>query len=151
MSQWNTPDELLDFAIKGEEEAAQFYRALAGRVDNPGLKKMFEANAVEEDGHKAKLERVKMSGSFAPAAMKVQDLKIGDYLVDLDPEKVDNYQDALIIGMKREKAAYKLYSDMARTTDDGELKNLLLLLAQEEAKHKLQFELEYDENILTDN
>ena len=35
--------------------------------------------------------------------------------------------------------------------NDAELKSLFLRLAQEEAKHKLHFEIEYDEHILTEN
>jgi len=53
--------------------------------------------------------------------------------------------------MKAEKAAFKLYTDLASATDDPTLKAMLLGLAQEEAKHKLQFEIEYDEEILKQN
>ena len=55
------------------------------------------------------------------------------------------------VAMKKEKAAFRLYTDLAASTDDADLKATLLLLAQEEAKHKLRFELEYDEQILKDN
>lgn len=83
---------------------------------------------------------------------KIQDLKIGDYLVDVDKSRDDlNYQDALIVAMKEEKAAFKLYSDLAGKTNDTEAKSIFLMLAQEEAKHKLRFEIEYDENILREN
>ena len=34
---------------------------------------------------------------------------------------------------------------------DEDLRGLLLSLAQEEAKHKLRFEIEYDDRILTEN
>ena len=40
---------------------------------------------------------------------------------------------------------------MAAATTDADLQALLLSLAQEEAKHKLRFEIEYDDNILTEN
>jgi rubrerythrin len=53
--------------------------------------------------------------------------------------------------MKREKTAFKLYSDLAAIIQDANLRKVFLSLAQEEAKHKLRFELEYDEHILTDN
>ena len=41
--------------------------------------------------------------------------------------------------------------DLAERVDDENLKNLMLGLAQEEAKHKLRFEIEYDERILGEN
>jgi rubrerythrin len=53
--------------------------------------------------------------------------------------------------MKAEKAAYTLYNSLAEATDNGELKKLFLMLAQEEAKHKLRFEVEYDEVVLAEN
>ena len=40
---------------------------------------------------------------------------------------------------------------MASATDDPGLKATLLGLAQEEAKHKLRFEIEYDDEILKEN
>ena len=53
--------------------------------------------------------------------------------------------------MKQEKAAFKLYTDLAVVAPDEDLRDLLLSLAQEEAKHKLRFEVEYDDQILTEN
>jgi rubrerythrin len=144
-------DEILDFAIKNEIGAAEFYMGLAGKVDKPWMKKTFEDFAAEERGHQAKLEKVKQGGELTPAAGKIQDLKIGDYLVEPEADKDLDYQGALILAMKAEKAAFRLYSDMAASTDDASLKSTLLALAQEEAKHKLRFEVEYDENFLTEN
>ncbi len=151
MSQWNSADEILDFAIQNEEAAAAFYTDLAEKVASDSMRGLFQDFAREEQGHKAKLLKVKQSGKMAPAAPKIVDLKIGDYLVDADPNANLDYQQALILAMKQEKAAFKLYTDMAAATTDADLQALLLSLAQEEAKHKLRFEVEYDDNILTEN
>ena len=62
-----------------------------------------------------------------------------------------DYQKALIIAMKKEKAAFRLYSDLAGRVDDAGIRDLLLGLAQEEAKHKLRFEVEYDDFVLAEN
>ena len=48
--------------------------------------------------------------------------------------------------MEKEKAAFKLYNDLAATTENAEIRDLLLALAQEEAKHKLRFEVEYEKH-----
>lgn len=53
--------------------------------------------------------------------------------------------------MKKEKAAFKLYNDLAAAASDETSREMFLMLAQEEAKHKLRFEVEYDNNILTEN
>ncbi len=151
MSQWNSASEILDFAIANEEEAAAFYRELGAKSNSPSMGKVFEGYAKEEDQHKAKLLRVKQAGNLKTAEKKVVDLQIGDYLVDTEPNAEMDYQQLLIVAMKREKAAFKLYTDMAAATDDADLSALLSGLAQEEAKHKLRFEIEYDEHILTEN
>ena len=151
MSQWNSTDEILDFAIKNEEEAARFYTDLAEKAKLASLRKVFEDFAREEQGHRAKLLGIKKSGKMEPATGQIADLKIGDYLVDAEPEPDMDVQQALILAMKQEKAAFKLYTDLAAAAPDEDLRGLLLALAQEEAKHKLHFEVEYDDYILTEN
>ena len=44
-----------------------------------------------------------------------------------------------------------MHCDLAEMAETDEIRQLFLGLAQEEAKHKLRFEIEYDENILTEN
>jgi rubrerythrin len=81
----------------------------------------------------------------------VVDLKMSDYLVDVEINDDLDYQEALIVGMKREQAAFNLYSDMAANVTDEAIRDLFQGLAKEESKHKLYFESEYDERVLTDN
>ena len=85
------------------------------------------------------------------AKERVLDLKIGDYLEEVTLSADLDYRDALVLAMKAEKAAFKLYRDLASATDDAGLKQTLLTLAQEEAKQKLRFEIEYDDNFLREN
>jgi hypothetical protein len=106
---------------------------------------------MEEVGHKAKIQAVKDGQKLKLIERKVLDLKLGDYLVDVEPTPGMDYRSALVVAMKREKAAFRLYSDMAEQVAEEELRILFLLLAQEEAKHKLRFEVEYDEHVLTEN
>lgn len=149
--QFGSTDEVLDFAIKNEQEAYELYTSLAGKVEHAAMQEVFKQFAHEELGHKAKLQNIKAGGELKPAEGKIQNLKIADYLVDIEPGPNMTYQEALIIAMQAEKRAFMLYSDLANQTDDAMLKKLFLGLAQEEAKHKLRFEIEYDDNIMTDN
>ena len=152
MKKFASSDEILDFAISEEEAAAKFYRSLAQKMEHAWMQQVFEDFAEEEEGHKAKLLSVKEGKLLISAEAKVMDLKIGDYLIEVGPNSEElDYQHALIVAMKKEKAAFKLYSDLAAVTDNGALRQLLLSLAQEEAKHKLRFELEYDEHFLAQN
>ena len=151
MNKWTSAEEIIDFAIGNEEEAAAFYRDLATQSDSPQMRTIFEEFAREEDGHKLKLLGIKSGGGFKARLEKILDLKIGDYLGEVKPSACSDYQRALIVAMHKEKAAFKLYNDLAEATEDPELKKVMLSLAQEEAKHKLRFEVEYDENILREN
>lgn len=145
MKNWSSVDEVLDFAISEEEGAVIFYTGLAKKADNRTMRAVFEDFAREEKGHKQMLLGVKADKSLAPAANAVQDLKIADYVVDIDTDTNMTYLEAIILAMRKEKAAFKLYSDLAEVAGDENLKKLLLGLAAEEAKHKLQFEIEYDD------
>ena len=71
----------------------------------------------------------------------------GNYVTTWFPSSAS----ALILAMKKEKAAFQLYTDLAAETEDPEVKAIFEGLAQEEAKHKLRFEVEYDDMILTEN
>ena len=152
MQNFNSLDEILEMAIKDELRAANLYADLAKRSRNKEIQKVFEQFSQEELGHKSKLERMKTGDKVIVTEEKVQDLKIGDYLVEVNTSRDDlSYQDALIIAMKEEKAAFRLYSDLAARVDDAAAKEVFLMLAQEEARHKLRFEIEYDDYILSEN
>lgn len=151
MSSLTNIDEILDFAIQSEEESHRFYTDLAEKVTKPWMKSALLEFAREELGHKAKVEAMKAGRlTLEPSGEEVPDLKIGDYLVEMEPHADMEYQEALVVAMKKEKAAYRLYMDLARRVT-GEPRDLFLRLAQEEAKHKLRFETEYDEHVLAEN
>ena len=151
MKEWSSIGDVLDFAIASEEESVQFYTHLAECSEKPWMRTVFEGFAREEQGHKARLTSIKEDGRGLPAPGKVQDLKIGDYLVDQKPDPELDYQQALILAMKKEKAAFRLYTDLATLAQNEDLRQTFQALAQEEAKHKLRFEIEYDDNILKHN
>jgi rubrerythrin len=144
-------DEILDFAIGREQGAHDFYMDLAKKMERPGMKQIFTQFAGEELGHKAKLESIKAGKRLIPSQTKVMDLKIAEYTVDVDPNAELDYQKALILAMKREKSSFRLYNDLSAAVSEEELKKTFLALAQEEAKHKLRFEIEYDDVILVEN
>jgi rubrerythrin len=150
MDKFESVDDILEFAIAGEVAANQFYMELAGKMKNPAMAKVFEDFAKEELGHKSKLEAIKQGEMLEPTE-KVAELKIADYLVDTEPKPDMDYKDALVLAMKKEKAAYRLYLDLAAVAEAEELTNMFLYIAQEEAKHKLRFEIEYDEVVLKEN
>jgi len=151
MDEFRSVDDILDFAIGKEQDAADLYKRMAGQSDGPATKKLFLELEKEELMHKARLKAMKQGKELARIAPNISDLKIGDYLTEAEIKPGMSYQDGLIYGMQTEKAEFRLYMDLSAQTDDENLHNLLLTLANEEAQHKLRLELEYDEFVLTEN
>jgi rubrerythrin len=147
----NTVDEVLDYAIDQEQQAADFYASFAARAEKAGMKKLLLEFAEEEKSHKERLLAVKTGERKLTPKKEVLDLKISDYLVEVDASDNISYQDALIVAMKKERAAFELYRDMAEKVPDTNLKQVFVGLAKEEAKHKLFFETEYEERVLMHN
>jgi len=152
MEKFNSTDEILDYAINAEQEAINFYSDLYNRTTSENMKLAYREFIIEEKSHREKLQKLKNEGSLSGIELKkVTDLKISDYMVEKQIHDEMDYQDSLEVAMLREKAAYKLYTDLAEIADTEELKNLFRFLAMEEAKHKLKFETEWDDNVMQEN
>ena len=151
MKEFQSVDEILDFAMESEQQAVDFYTILAEKSKNSEMKELFLSFAREEMGHKARLAKIKTEGAMEADSAQVVDLKIADYLspVKISAEMI--YADALVLAMKREKASFKLYTELANRVSDASLKRVFSTLAQEEAKHKVRFEIEYDDNVMREN
>lgn len=151
MKEFSNIRDILDFAIQNEQEAIDLYKKLSANASNKEMKQIFEEFAQEEVAHKARLLKFKETGiSELPNSM-VSDLKIADYCISKTITSESTYEEALIYAMRNEKAAFRLYSALAEKAQDNQTKDLFISLAMEEAKHKLRFELEYDEQVMKDN
>lgn len=148
MDKWQSIDDILNFAIGEEQAAFEFYTRLASQAAASDMRATFESFANEEMKHKVRLEAIKLGGTLRAAEGPVMDLRIADYLVNVPASPGLDYRTALVLAMKKEKAAFKLYSDLAASADDENVKGTFLALAQEEARHKLRFELEYDDLLI---
>jgi len=141
--------EILDFAIEKEIEAVEFYSSLAQKEAFSGADKMFEEFAEEEKKHQKLLEDFKEKGitkSMEEYGLKwITDIKRSDYVVDLEYEPDMGYKEILMLAMKREEKALKLYNEFLDQADTKDSKKLFKILCQEEAKHKLALETMYDD------
>lgn len=144
-------NEILEFAISREVEANEFYTALADKVSNSAMSRMLKDLAEEELEHKTKLELEVMKigdvvkqAPRSPDADEIARLKISDYIVEDGGQFDMEYGDLLLLGIKKEKASFRLYIDLAEMIDDKQLHETLLEIAEEEARHKMRFEIEYD-------
>ena len=146
--EFTTIDQILEYAISNEEKAAALYYGLADKVERPGMRETFLHFAKEEEGHKARLVKIKEGEIPAVTEEKVANLGITEQLEDPKTSSNMTYQEALLFAMKAEKAAFVLYTKLAEATSDAGLQRVFRSLAQEEAKHKLRFEIEYDDHVL---
>ena len=142
-------ETIVDFAIEKELEAAEFYAELSKEAGFAGSAKMFEEFAREESKHQRMLEDFKAQGVAASIEdyhfKWITDIKRSDYVVDLEYQKGMAYNEILMLAMKREEKALKLYNEFQEQADTETGKNLFKILCQEEAKHKLALETMYDD------
>jgi rubrerythrin len=145
VAEFSPDNEILEFAIAREMEAYHLYTSLAGRAASPQMRKVFEDLAQEELDHKEKLElEIMKTGQTVPATPKA-DIPEGEYVIPDNQLQSDmNYKDMLLLGIKKEEASFRTYIYLIPQVRDKESREVLLALAEEEVKHKLRFELEYD-------
>jgi len=141
--------DILDFAISKETEATAFYTAIAKEESMSGAKEMLKEFAQEERKHQTLLEEFKTKG-FASGISEykfkwITDIKRSNYVVDMEYRKGMAYNELLMLAMKREEKALLLYNEMLVKADTAEGKTLFKMLCQEEAKHKLALETMYDD------
>lgn len=151
MKEFDNIDAILVFAIDQEQKAVDFYTELASEAHSEEMKKVFIEFAGEEIKHKQRLTRIREEGVFTMPTEKVADLKIADYVVEVKTGGKLSYEEALVVAMKREKAAFRLYTTLAERAPNQQLREVFQSLAMEESRHKLRFELEYDEYVLREN
>jgi rubrerythrin len=140
--------EIIQFAIDKEIRSFNFYTSASQVAKYSGVKELFLELAKEEEGHRKLLEKLDMEKVSLAKIKPVPNLKISDYMVDVEFKPDMLYADILRTAMKMEEHALKLYNDMKESNKDEALAKLFTFLANEEAKHKLRLEKIYDEEIL---
>lgn len=146
-----TLGEIFELAIQREQEAADFYFGMARVATPPGMAQVFIDLGHEELGHKARLQKAYERGGHTQGHGTPLDLKIAEYVTPTQPLDTMTYEDAVVLALHREAAAYQLYSDLAELMTDATLAFLFRSLAAEEARHRHRFEVEYDEHVLKQN
>ena len=137
-------DDILKFAIDREAQANRFYIALAERMADDEMREVFENLAAQELEHKELLELEVMKRGTVVASEEMMGRFEADGVADVATVLHMDYKSALAIGIDKEGASFRLYADWVVMAEDDEQREILLSLAQEEAKHKARLEIEYD-------
>lgn len=146
MDEFGNDAEILELAISREEDAHKFFLIMAARAARPEMRKVFEELAEEELEHKARLELEVMKSGRVVTATEKFELNTRDGGTDIPKLNMD-YKDMLVLGMQKEESSFRLYVDLAARVSSEEAYETLIALAEEEVKHKMRFEMEY-ENLL---
>ncbi len=143
--------DIIKHAAAEEEKAHKFYtNALKWVKDEPSRIWLKEL-AAEELKHKEMLLKFDVSKIKQFKPTKIHDLHITEYLVDKDISEVKDFQDVLVVAMKKEQKSYHFYVGMAKSADNPEIKKLCKILAQEELKHKQTLEQYYDDIVFKED
>ncbi|MBN1858407.1 ferritin family protein [Candidatus Bipolaricaulota bacterium] len=138
----------LDFAMAKEREAQAFYLAWSEKVRSPAIRILFTELAQAERGHEDMLRSV--SVDQLPATTEpVFDLGLAEILVEAPASPDMTLQQALALAMKREEGSVALYTRLM--TFGGPAQAVFNALADEERRHKLLLEREYEEIVLAEN
>jgi rubrerythrin len=142
-------DEIIKFAIEKEIGAFNFYTKASQVAKYSGARELFIDFSKEEEKHWKLLEDI-TSKKIAELKIEkaVPDLKISDYMVEVEFKPDLSYADILRMAMKMEERSLKLYTDLKERALGQEIRTLFDFLAQQEAKHKYAIEKKYDEDIL---
>jgi rubrerythrin len=141
-------DDVIQFAIHREEEAAKTYGDMLQIAKDEAARKLLLDLQEDEKNHKRVLQGLTRVKAEAAAFKDVRDLKISDYLVEEPLDAEMNFQDLLIFAAKKEKRAAELYKDLAKKSKSKEQEALFEFLAKQEKSHKLRLELEYEKHVL---
>jgi rubrerythrin len=139
--------DMLKLGIHRETEARKFFLTLANMVDKPHIRRLLEELADEELEHKAKLELeiIKTGRTIPQEDESFESLSTSDDILTDNPFPLGiDYKEVLLMCIEKEDTSFRTYVKMMANIDDKPLQEVLMALAEEEIKHKLRFEAEYE-------
>ncbi|MGI6157191.1 MAG: ferritin-like domain-containing protein [Saccharofermentanales bacterium] len=137
----------LQRGIQAEQDAYDFYRIAAQKVNNDALKETFQNLAKDELNHRDFLTRLLESDDPLSVTIKAQthDYRIAEEVISETPNLWADmpFSDAMALAVKREEAAMQTYEKLAAEASDPRLKELFTNLRNMEQAHKTALETLY--------
>ena len=141
MSVEKTAEQILQEAIQNELESYQLYSQAVDLTEAEELRGALLKLAQEELGHQATLEQILTNPG------DIGQIRHGERLDDVPADTVgftvlhpgSTLQDVCLFASRKEQQAYELYRRMAEQSE-GETRDLLEAMAQEELQHKRMVE-----------
>jgi rubrerythrin len=135
--------QVLEMAIEREMQAVQFYHDLSLRAEEPTMRALYCQLAEEEFKHKSRLEMEMLKEGLVVRRLgQLDDVGDAEYAAELSLPPNAEYKDLVEMGVKKERRAFRFYACLAGLVPDKNTRNVLFELAEEEARHMIQFESE---------
>jgi len=136
---------LIEIAIKNEEDARVFYLGLHDLVEDALARETLKFLAGEELAHKEFLQGyLKGEKKFNALGMDAPiDYHVAQYAEKPDPKKNMNSSEVYLVAAHREWNSYNFYKGLAALQPEGEVREMLLSMANQELKHKEKVEYLY--------
>ncbi len=144
MTKQQTIGQIIRLAIHREQEAYNFLMVMSQCVESPAIKYMLKDLAKEETEHEGKLELELMKLGEIVQPQDSQAEAENPYYVESDECANMDYADLLRLCIEKEDISFRFYIDMATQMHQDQSRDTFLALAEEELRHKLRFEAEYE-------
>lgn len=148
MRNFETIDDVIYFAIESEIQSVEFYNRLSEAALVSETKSFFFRLKEEEEDHIVRLQHLIDHQEELGLITLSHRFSDEDYLPYVIPSPDVNIIDGLIIAIQKEKAAMRLYRDLANESKNHHFNKIFLSLAAEEEKHCVKFENEYKAQIV---
>ncbi len=138
-------NHFIEIAIKREEDAYAFYMALYEKVAEEAARETLKWIADEEMKHRRFLVDYR-DGNLQAKAMRMNDVtyyKIAEYQQEPEPDADMDSAKIFLLAAHRELKSHQFYSELAELHPEGDVRNMLLRMANEELKHKEKMEYLY--------
>jgi rubrerythrin len=149
----NDIKKVIDFALERERESQEIYLDYARKTQRMGFRQLLLSMADMEKEHENKLKELKEGKGQSALFDGTQSVeaRLTDFMVEEEFSLDMDYGDFLVLIIKREEKAEKLYEELKSIAVDTEVEELFSWLAEEERKHKAWAQDRYDLEILKDN
>lgn len=134
-----------EYAMKVEKDGEKYYRDLASKTNEPGLKSILTMLADEEVKHYVVFDKMNKNqviptqpqvNVFAAAKTIFEKMREENAKATFSDDQVEFYKNAL----RSEENSYKFYIEKALMIEDSEQQAAFLRIAEEERQHMVLIE-----------
>jgi rubrerythrin len=140
-------DDLLELAIQHEISSQQFYQQSIDKTSDRKVKNFLKSLVEEEKSHEEILKNIRememYKGSIPVDEKMIIAAEQSHNLPIPELTKGASLEEIYEIALRRETKAHQLFQQLARVTENEDLKELFINLAEEELNHHKSIEKGY--------